>query len=424
MTCDNAIDFIHSRLKFGSVPGLERIEALCEKLGNPQDKLRYVHVAGTNGKGSTTMMISNMLMSAGYKTGIFTSPFVIDFRERIQINGEMISKEDLAETVEQVKSCVEELDSVGICPTEFEVLTATAFLYFSNQNCTAVVLEVGMGGLYDSTNIIKNTDVCVLTSISYDHTQVLGETIEEIAFNKAGIIKDNSAVVIYPQLFEGAEKVILNSAKEHGCTVFSADKSDIIVMNSDLSGSEFTYKNQTIKTTLVGSHQILNAITAYEAGLAMIAKGFNITQTDIKNGIQKATIPARVQIVSKDPLIVIDGAHNKDGVCALCDNIKKLFTDRKITAVIGMMKDKDIDSVVKMLAPLCNKMISVTVDNPRTISAIELKEKLKPYCNNVEACDDPIEAFNNAKLNLDKDEMLLVCGSLYLAAQIENIIKR
>lgn len=418
MTGKEAIEYIHSRLTFGSVLGLERISALCELLGNPQEKLRFIHIAGTNGKGSTSTMISEMLISAGYKTGLYTSPFVVDFRERIQLNGEMIPEDTLGEITERVKIAADRLDNQGICPTEFEILTAIAFVYYYESGCDVAVLEVGMGGLYDSTNIIKNTDVCVITSISYDHTAILGDTIKEIAFNKAGIIKENSAVAVYPQIFSEADTVITDTAKSKNCTLYSVDKNNIEIINMNSDGNEFTYLGRKIITQLTGEHQIYNAATAFEAGIAMMDKGFRISETDIINGIYNAILPARVQIISREPMIVIDGGHNEDGVSALCKAIEKSFSQYKITAVMGMMKDKDVDSAVKMIAPLCEKIYTVTVNNPRSISAYELKEKAQKYCNNVESIENAYEAFLKAEKNIKNGEMLLVSGSLYLASEI------
>ncbi len=418
LTGKEAVDYIHSRLKFGSVLGFDRINALSDMLGNPQDKLKYVHVAGTNGKGSTSTMIAESLMDAGYKTGLFTSPYVLNFRERIQINGEMIPSDKLGFYVQRIKECIDILETKGLIPTEFEILTAVAFLYFYESGCDVAVLEVGMGGLFDSTNIIKETDVCVITSVSYDHTNILGNTIEEIAKNKAGIIKTNSNVAVYPQIYDSAKDVIYNKISEVKASLYNVDKEKIKIISCNTNGSEFYYKNSKIKTKLIGEHQIYNAATAFEAGLALIDKGYNITVQNIINGISKASIPARVQIISKNPLIVIDGGHNKDGVEALVSALKTSFSEYKITAVIGMMKDKDVDSAIKMIAPLCKKMFTVTVNNPRSASAVELKGKADVFCSDVVAVDDADTAFNLAKDTVKEGEMILVAGSLYLACEI------
>lgn len=421
MTCQQAIDYLYSRLKFGSIPGLERIEALCNKLGDPQDKLKFIHVAGTNGKGSTCSMIASMLQKAGYRVGLFTSPYVVDFRERIQINGEMIKADELGNIVDDVRPFVEHLDAEGITATEFEVLTAVAFLYFYRKSCDYVVLEVGLGGLCDSTNVIKSPELCVITSVSYDHTHILGNTIQEIAYQKAGIIKENSSVVVYPQVYSEAESIILNTAYDKNCKIYQADKNQINLNKSNISGSVFDYKGVSLKTRLVGHHQILNAATAYESGLALIDKGVDLSLQDIIYGIENAFIAARTQIVSEKPLVVVDGGHNPDGITALCKNIKTIFSHKKIVAIIGMMSDKDVSASAEMLAPLCKKIITVTVDNPRSMSGKELSDIYSKFCTDVTFADNIKDIYYDAVSSIQDDEMLLVCGSLYLASEVENI---
>ena len=420
MTCEQAIEYLYSRLKFGSIPGLERIEALCNLVGNPQDKLRFVHVGGTNGKGSTCSMIAGMLQNAGYKTGLFTSPYVIDFRERIQIDGEMIDPDELGSIVEELIPLVAELDKQEITPTEFEVLTVVALVYYQRPNCDFVVLEVGLGGLCDSTNIIKNPEVCVITSVSYDHTHILGETIEEIAFQKSGIIKENTSVVVYPQPFEEAQQIIIKTAKEKNCRIYAVDEDLINPVDSDMSGSVFSYKDYTVKVSLVGAHQLYNAATAFEAGIALIERGVNLTVENILFGIENAHIAARTQIVSKKPLVLIDGGHNPDGVAALCKNLVTVFSGKSVTAIVGMMADKDISESAKLLAPLCDKILTVTVDNPRSMKADGLKEIFERYNSDVTAFDNLGSALNEVIGKIGENEMLLICGSLYLASEAEN----
>lgn len=421
MTCEQAIEYLYSRLKFGSIPGLERIQALCDLVDNPQNKLRFIHVGGTNGKGSTCSMIAGMLINAGYKTGLFTSPYVIDFRERIQINDEMIKPDELGEIVEEVAPLVALLDARGITPTEFEVLTVVALMYYQRSGCDFVVFEVGLGGLCDSTNIINNPDVCVITSVSYDHTHILGETIEEIAFQKSGIIKENSSVVIYPQIYKEAEQIILNTAKEKNCRVFTVDKNEIVNIKSDMLGSAFEYKGNKITTTLVGSHQVLNSATAFEAGISLIENGVSLSYDDILTGISSAHIAARTQIVSDDPLIVIDGGHNPDGVAALCRNLVTIFSGKDVVAIIGMMADKDVEQSAKLLAPLCDRILTVTVDNPRSMTSDELKDVFIKYNSDVFAYNDLISAYEDVKGEIGKNTMLLICGSLYLASEAKNL---
>ena len=420
MTCEQAIEYLYSRLKFGSIPGLERIEALCNLVGNPQDKLGFVHVGGTNGKGSNCAMIAGMLQNAGYKTGLFTSPYVIDFRERIQIDGEMIDPDELGSIVEELIPLVAELAKQEITPTEFEVLTVVALVYYQRHNCDFVVLEVGLGGLCDSTNIIKNPEVCVITSVSYDHTHILGETIEEIAFQKSGIIKENTSVVVYPQPFEEAQQIIIKTAKEKNCRIYAVDEDLINPVESDMSGSVFSYKDYTVKVSLVGAHQLYNAATAFEASIALIERGVNLTVENILFGIENAHIDARTHIVSKKTLVLIDGGHNPDGVAALCKNLVTVFSGKSVTAIVGMMADKDISESAKLLAPLCDKILTVTVDNPRSMKADGLKEIFERYNSDVTAFDNLGSALNEVIGKIGENEMLLICGSLYLASEAEN----
>lgn len=422
MTFDEALEYLYSRLKFGSVPGLERIRALCALLGNPQDKLRYIHVAGTNGKGSICSMISNMLISAGYKTGLFISPYVTHFTERIQINSRMISESEFADLMAEIKPLVEQLDSQGITPTEFEVLTAAAFLYYYKNGCDIVVLEVGLGGLCDSTNLIKSPDVCVITSVSYDHTNILGDSIEEIAEHKCGIIKQGSAVVSYPQMFDQVSGIIAETAKKHSCPLYCCDKNEIKNASVGEFGCEFTYKGFDLKTSLIGEHQIYNAATAFEAAQAMRSKGIRLSDTDIYSGILKAGMPARLQVVSRNPLIVIDGAHNPDGIAALVKSLNTVFKAYETVAVMGMMKDKDVEKSVSLIAPYFKRAAAVTVDNPRSMKSYELSGIIKKFCSDVSEYSDSMQAFSQMKDSLKEGEMLLVCGSLYLASEIEEYL--
>ncbi len=423
MTGKEAIEYIHARERFGSVLGLERIAALCAALGDPQETLRFVHVAGTNGKGSTCAMLAGMLRSAGLKTGLYTSPFVLDFRERIQIDGQMIAPDDLGVCTAEVKAKAEELERAGMIPTEFEILTAVAFVYFARMRCDVVVLEVGMGGLYDATNVIRQPLVSVITSISLDHTAVLGDTVAEIARNKAGILKQGCPAAVYPQLYPEAEAVLRQTALQKRCDAVFADRNDAEILWSDRRGSAFVYKGQTYRTRLLGEHQVYNAITALEAGRLLIRQGLPLTQTDLENGIREASMPARVQIISEDPLILLDGGHNPDGVDALCRTLQTTFAGYRISAVIGMMADKDVDEAARMLAPLCTRMTAVSVRVPRRLPAEDLREKLLPYCADVTVCEDSREAFRQAKAALGEGELLLVCGSLYLAGEIEEILE-
>lgn len=423
MNYNEALNFIHSRDKFGSRPGMERIEALCNAFDNPQDKLKYVHVAGTNGKGSTCHMIASVLSESGYKVGLFTSPFVVDFRERIQINGEMISQEDLAEIISEVKPVVEKLSKQGIEPTEFEIITITAFLYFLRQNCDIVVLEVGLGGLLDSTNIIKKSEVSVITSISLDHTNILGDTLLKIAEHKCGIFKEGGNVVGYPQPDFAVERFIKDKAKEKNCKYFPHELSKIRLVREEIDGSTIIYAGCTFKIPLTGKHQLYNFATAVAAINVLKQNGWNVTYKSLIDGISKVKVPARMEIISHSPLMIIDGGHNAEGVDALCNTLVKFCANRKIIAVFGMMKDKDYRYAVKKLAPLCERIYTTEASNPRTLDVKSLAKEVKQYCKKVRPEPNPEKAYYKALKKAKDDDVVLVCGSLYLASDVKKFIK-
>lgn len=423
MNYKESLEFIHSRMKFGSRPGMERITALCEEIGNPQDKLKFVHVAGTNGKGSTCNMIAKILEAAGYKVGLFTSPYIVDFRERMQINSQMISEKELAQLVTEIKPIVEMLSKKGIEPTEFEIITAVAFQYFLNNNCDIVVLEVGLGGLLDSTNIIKKSEVSVICSISLDHTDILGDTLLKIAEQKCGIFKEGGRVVGYPQPDFTVERYIKEQAKKMNCEYMHADLSRIRLVREEADGSTIIYAGCTFKIPLTGKHQIYNFSTAISAINTLKQNGWTITAQNMIDGISALKMPARTEIVGKEPLTIIDGGHNPEGVDALCLTLKTHCAGKKIIAVFGMMKDKDYSYCIEHLAPLCERIYTTTPSNPRALPAKELAKAVKPLCSKVKPVVDYGKAYEKALKKAGKDDVVLVCGSLYLASDIKNLQK-
>ncbi|MBP9989116.1 MAG: bifunctional folylpolyglutamate synthase/dihydrofolate synthase [Ruminococcus sp.] len=423
MNYKQSLDFIHSRMKFGSCPGMERIEALCNAFDNPQDKLKFVHVAGTNGKGSTCNMISSILVSAGYNVGLFTSPYIEDFRERIQFNSQMIAQSELAEIITDIQPVVENLSKKGIEPTEFEIITVAAFLYFLKRKCDIVVLEVGLGGKLDSTNIIKQSEVSVICSISMDHTDVLGDTLLKIAEQKCGIFKENGKVVSYPQPDFSVERFIKEKAKQMNCEYTPSELSKIKIIRDEIDGPTILYAGLTFKIPLTGKHQIYNFSTAIAAINVLKMNGWVITQKNMIDGIQSVHMPARVEIINKSPLTVIDGGHNVEGIDALCHCLKKYCSDKKIIAVFGMMKDKEYMEAIKKLMPLCSKVYATTSSNPRSIPAKELAKDIKPYNSKVKAIDEPAKAYEKALKKAGEKDMVLVCGSLYLASDVKKLQK-
>ena len=423
MTYENALKKIHSLLSFGARPGLDRILTLLDRMGNPQDKLKYIHVAGTNGKGSTCAMLSSVLVASGYKTGLFISPYITDFRERIQINNKMISKETLANAVEETFPLIEKLQSEGIIITEFEYVNAIEFYIHANENCDVVVLETGMGGLLDCTNVINPPLCSVITTIGLDHTAVLGDTIEKIAEQKCGIIKSGSIAVTSKQT-EKAMSVIEQTAEKLRVPLIKSKSVKIYVLSETLEGSVFEYSSRKIHLNLAGKHQLENAKTALAAIESVRRREIpKITDEDISIGFAKAVNPARFELLSKNPIVILDGAHNPNGIEALKNAVSNFLDGEKITCVMGMLADKDIDSSIKLLDGIFESVYTVPVDNPRAISSVELAQKCKGYFKNVTSFDSAEKAFDSAFEDAKKNGgAVLICGSLYLAGEIRPYI--
>lgn len=419
MTGDQAIDYIHSLHRFGPKAGLEKTYALLNLLGNPQKNLQCVHIAGTNGKGSTAAMTASILRAGGYKTGLFISPYILEFRERIQINGEMIPPETLGEIVGRM---IPLIDSIGGI-TEFEAVTAAAFVYFAEQDCDAVVLEVGLGGRFDATNVIEKPLVCAITSIGLDHTAILGDTLAQIAAEKAGILKPGAPVVVSAGQDPDAFAVILEQAALKGNTVIGPNRNAVGNISADIFGTQFSYRGMRLEVPLAGDHQITNALTAIEIALELAAHhGYRkLTEQAIMDGLRAVRFPVRMEVLSRDPLIIIDGAHNVAGAKALADALSLL--DRPAIGMIGMLSDKDSGEALSLLAPLFSKVICVTPDNPRALPAHSLAEHAAPYCSDIAVFDDLPAAYRAAyEAASGQGCALVVCGSLYLAADMRRLV--
>ena len=423
MTYEMALEKIHSLLTFGSRPGLDRILTLLDRMGNPQDKLKYVHIAGTNGKGSVCAMLSSVLVSAGYKTGLFISPYITDFRERIQINNEMISKEELVSAVESTFPLVEQLHSEGIIITEFEYVNALQFYIHSKAECDVVVLETGMGGLLDCTNVIKPPLCSVITTIGLDHTAVLGDTIEEIAKQKCGILKSGSYAVTSNQETE-AMTIIEDTVKNLNIPLSKSDDIEITVIREEINQNIFEYKGNEITLNLAGSFQLENAKTALCAIEVLRQNNIlGITDEHIKSGFANAINPARLELLSKNPIILLDGAHNPNGIESLKVSLNKFLANTEIICVTGMLADKDIDSSIKLLKGVFSEVITVPVNNPRAMSSQELAEKFSPHFDKVTAFDSAEIGFDTAyKKAKEENKAIVVCGSLYLAGELRPYI--
>ncbi|WP_312815745.1 folylpolyglutamate synthase/dihydrofolate synthase family protein [Sedimentibacter sp.] len=430
MNYQEAIEFIHSTYKFGSKLGLSNITKLTELLGNPQDSYKIIHIAGTNGKGSTSNMIHDVLMAAGYKTGLFISPYLEEFTERIQINKVQIDREALARITSLVKEKIEIMIEEGYNhPTEFEVVTAIGFKYFQEQNIDFLVLEVGLGGRFDATNVVSNTLVSVITSISYDHMEYLGDTLEKIAFEKAGIIKENSNVVIYPQ-DDNVVNTIADIAKMRNANYYLTDKNNIEKTNGNLTGQWFKYlKNDVfdlheVKITFLGEHQLYNALTALRTLEIVKLTGYNITEESILTGFESVKFAGRFEILHENPVIVIDGGHNIDGIEAFSKAVKEYFKDNKVILFFGMLKDKNPDDVLNYLVPLCKEIYTLTPNNPRAMKASDLAELIKNnYDINVTSLDNYEDILKIVK-DADESEYIAFVGSLYMIGEVRTLLKK
>lgn len=413
MNYEDSVKYIHSLLKFGMNLGLQRISALLNELGNPQEKLEFVHVAGTNGKGTTSTMLSSILCAAGKKTGLFTSPYVFDFCERIQINNKNIPHDDLSLVVEKVKNACDRLSAKGTEPTEFEAITAAAMLYFYEQKCDAVVLEVGLGGRYDSTNIIPCPKAAVITSISLDHTKILGDTVEKIAAEKCGIIKNGGTVITTSEQNEKALSVIKDTVKEKNGRLLIGDVSAAEILSEDIFGTEISYNGLTVKIPLVGRHQVENTV-----GVITAARALGISDELIKKGIESTVIHARMEIISRSPVIMLDGGHNPECAAALENVLVRFAGDKSITVLIGMMADKDTKDYLAAILPHCKTAVFTKPSNPRAEDENVLLREGKCFCRDVVSVKDPKDAYKKAESLVKNGDMLLVCGSFYLLSDI------
>lgn len=414
MDIKETMNYLNSFSKLGKpVKNLLRFAKIMRALGNPQEKLKFVHVAGTNGKGSTVRMIAGALTKAGYRTGEFTSPYIYVYNDRIRIDGVNISDNELTEIVTLMKPIIDGLDTE--C-SQFEITTAIAFLYFAAKKCDIVVLEAGLGGLLDCTNIINESCASVITSISLDHTAILGNTVAEIAQQKAGIIKADCPVVLATSQQREAYDVVYEKAMKLGSAFVTPNKDRLKVEQSDYRGNRFIYKDMAYVTTMVGRHQIDNALTAVETLNILKKNGFDkLTYVHIYEGIKSAQVASRCQVIRQDkPLIMIDGAHNPDGMRALAEFVKTVPKSPKIL-VCGMMQDKDWNTAISYIAEQVDKAVCVEGFAPKTVAA----EKLAAVFADGTTSD--IESAVSKAIELaGTDGMVIVAGSLYLASAIQN----
>ncbi len=421
MTYGEAIEYIHGVSNFFCKPGLDRIRELCAGLGDPQKKLKFIHITGTNGKGSVCSMLSSVLCRAGYKVGLFTSPYVLEFNERMRVNGENIPNDRLARLTEKAKAVA---DKMADRPTEFELITAIAFQYFLEEGCDVVVLEVGMGGRYDATNIIDSSLLSIITGIAIDHTAFLGDTAEQIAYEKAGIIKQNS-IALYGGDNKAAEAIIAAKAAKMQSELYKTDYSRLKITDFDLSGTTFDYRSSCgIKISLLGSYQPKNAAVVLDAVDLLSSAGFPVTEDAIRVGLAKAKWPARFEIIHGDPLIIFDGAHNPQGIGAAVDSIKAYFGNKRVVVMSGVLRDKDYSGIADRLSEVAAEVFTITPPSPRALSAEEYAAVIGERGVNAAACGSIGEALSLGRQKaLEHNSALCCLGSLYTYEEVIKEIK-
>ena len=410
------LEYISSVNWKGSVPGLDRISVLMEKLGNPQDKLKFVHIGGTNGKGSTAAFISHILRAAGYRTGLFISPYIQEFNERIQIDNQNISNEDLAEIATYIRPYAESMDDL---PTEFELNTAIAFEYFYRKKCDIVVLEVGMGGEFDATNVIKKPEAAVLTAIGLDHMEYLGDTVVKIASTKAGIIKPGCQVVLYRQSDEVTD-VIRQRCNEVNARLHISEPDKLQLINSDINGQTYDSEHGMLNIKLAAQYQKYNLATAVRTIEVLIENGFEISDQDIQNGLRESFWPGRFEILNTDPVFLVDGAHNPHGMKAAAESLRAVFSDKKLIVIFGVLKDKDYEQMLDIISPLVKVMLCVTPENKRALDASSLAEEVRSRGVEAKVFRSISDAVDAAFSMADSSDVICAIGSLYMIGDIKT----
>lgn len=424
MTYEEAIAYIDKMNRFGSVLGLDRIKKLLDYLGNPEEGLKIIHVAGTNGKGSICTFIASILESNGYKVGRYISPTLFDYRERIQINGSYIDKDSVAEMLTTISEICRRLLVEGSeHPTIFEIETAMSFMYFKKMACDFVVLEVGLGGRFDSTNVIASSLVSVIGAVGLDHTDILGDSLSAIAFEKAGIIKACQPVVIYDQEQEVLDIIMSQCIRKKSRPILT-DWEQLGVRKSDVDGQIFDYKQyKEMEIHLAGLFQIKNAATAIEVIEQLREMGYPISETSIIAGLRKAKWPGRFQVIHRKPMIIVDGAHNPDGAKALTDCIKNYFIDKKVIFVMGVFSDKDYKGILEVIAPWAKILITYKPDNRRGLPSAVLAAKAKPYFSDIYDGIDVKNALSIALDHAEEENIIISLGSLSTICEICDIIQ-
>ena len=428
MNYNECIHYLEEEVGFGSVPGLERIQALCNKLGNPEQKLSVIHVAGTNGKGSAVAMISSILQTAGYRVGTYTSPHLERYNERFIINGQEISDEDFAGEISLMKKICDELAAEGqAVPTLFEIVTGAAFHYFAEQNIDILILEVGLGGKYDATNIIPQPLLSLIMSVSIDHTDFLGSTIEEIAAEKAGIIKKNCPVVLYSQT-KMVYNIMWTKAQACNAPLYCPENAVVHISSQTLEGTVFSVKTDLLELTdlelpLLGSYQIGNCITVLEACAVLRERGLSLSDDSIRTGLKLARWAGRMEICGKSPLVILDGAHNADGIFQLANSIHTYFKDHKVTLILGVLGDKEYDKMAEYILPHADTVILTEPHSERKLDVFSLARSISNHKGLIYTEKEIENAYEKAISVTPADGVILCCGSLYMIGAMRTYIK-
>ncbi len=428
MNYKKTMEYVETLKSYGMVPGLNSITELCKRLSHPQDSLSFIHIAGTNGKGSVLAYLSTILKCAGYKVGSYISPVMFQYCEKIQINGRSISQKALCECIEEIKAACDAMTSEGLPhPTLFEVETAAAFLYFKKKECDIVVLETGMGGREDATNLIKHTLAAVFTPVSRDHMQFLGSDIKDIAWQKAGILKNGCFLITShqePEVFS----VMDQEAAKKNCPVTVVKSADKIKYG--LESQKFSYKNTVgirfldLEISITGKHQIENAALAVETIGKLAECGFPVTEKQLRKGLLETKWHGRFEIAAKRPLFILDGAHNEDAAKKLAQSIRFYFTNKRIVYIIGILKDKEYEKIIAETYAYADQIITVTPDNPRALPAIELAKVVQEYHPHVTAAGSLEEAVEMAYLLARKEDVIISFGSLSYLGHLATILKK
>ncbi|MDP4152633.1 MAG: folylpolyglutamate synthase/dihydrofolate synthase family protein [Bacillota bacterium] len=428
MNYQEALSYIHSRPRMSKKLGVDNIRAVLKRLDDPQKKLKFIHIAGTNGKGSTAAMTESVLHAAGYKTGLFISPFIDEFNERIQINRENISDGDLARITTYVSEAVQKAESEeDISPvSEFEIVTAVGLCYFVEQQCDFVVLEVGMGGRLDSTNVIDTPLVSVITSISFDHMQFLGDTLSKIAGEKCGIIKDNGITVMYPLQDDEVVGVVKKYADEKKNRLVVPELKEVSVKKESIKGTKFSYKGLNLTCPLAGAHQVNNCVTAIETLLALRGLGVKISDDQIRRGIASTRFAGRLEIVKEKPVVLFDGGHNPDGISKLSDAVMRFVKPdyERLYVIMGMVGDKDYKKCIEKVASLADVFMAVAPGNPRALSPQMAAQAADEFCERTYFDEDTENAIKKVLDNAEEHDAVLICGSLYLLGDARKYVKK